>query len=617
MNGYSGKLLRVDLSSGEIRSEPLDEGLMRLYLGGRGLAALVLYNELEPGIDPCGSKNKLVIATGVLTGTPAAVGNRTLIASKSPLTGVWGDSVFGGNFGGELKKAGFDALVINGVSQNPVYLWIENGKTEIRNAEHLWGMETGPVQDEICRDVGKAVILSIGPAGENLVGFASVISELRFCAGRTGMGAVLGSKRLKAIAVRGTADIDIADRKGLISLTQEINRELKNNASIATLTKYGTWNNLTPLQQQGILPTKNFQAGVLDGGHRIESESMVQAILSDRETCPNCPIFCRRVVQMKAPYEISGIYGGPQYETVAALGSLLLNTDPSSIAKAHELCNRYGIDTMSAGAAIAWAMECWERGIDLGRPLPWGDKEVIFSLIEEIAYRKGVGALLADGVASAASKLGKGSEDWALHVKGLEIAMHDPRGKKGMGLAYATANRGGCHLQSIHEDALEAGGPWPELGLGQAMGRKQLEGKAYLIKTMQDYFGSLADSLGLCKFPMNAWRPLTPERILKSVALVTGWNINLEELLMAGERIYNICRLFNVREGINRIHDTLPHRLTEPLPEGASSGERVRPEDLDTLLNEYYVLRDWDDNGMPSRDLLVRLDLANSALHIP
>jgi len=609
MFGYAGKLLRVDLSKGETKREPLSEELARTYLGGRGFAARILYDELKPGIDPLGPDNKIVFATGVLTGTPAPVGNRSLVASKSPLTGIWGDAAFGGWFGGDLKKAGFDAVIVEGTSDRPVYLWINDGQAEIRGASHLWGQETGPAQEAILREVGKAKVLGIGPGGENLVRYASAISELRFCAGRSGMGSVMGSKKLKAIAVKGTKPIAVASREKLIAFTKQINKEIRDSASIATLTRYGTWNNLTPLQRFGILPTKNFQAGVIEGGERLESEAMVEAILTDRQTCPHCPIFCRRVVKMEKPYKLSGSYGGPQYETVAGLGSLVMNTNPAAIAKAHELCNRYGIDTMSTGECIAWAMECWERGIDLGRPLPWGDVETIFTLIEEIAYRRGVGALLADGVRQAAAKVGRGSEAWALHVKGFEMAFHDPRGKKGMGLAYATANRGACHLQTVHEDALEAGGPFPELGLDTAMSRKQLDGKAYLVKITQDYFGTLGDTLGICKFPTNAWRPYTPTRVAQAVALVTGWDINLGELLTAGERIFNLCRMFNVREGISRADDALPSRLGEPLPEGASAGETVSAEDLEKLLEEYYKLRGWDGNGIPTPETLVRLGL--------
>ena len=619
MFGYAGNLLRVNLSTGEMTTELLREETARKYLGGRGFAARFLYTEMGRGADPLGPQNKLIVSTGVLTGTPTPVGNRTTIAAKSPLTSVWGDATFGGRFGGELKRAGFDAVIIDGASEKPVYLYINDGRAEIRDASSLWGLDTGPAQEAILQEVGKATVLGIGPGGENLVRYASVLSELRFSGSRSGMGAVMGSKRLKAIAVRGRAPgaedrrgrprVQIAKPKELTAFARQIIKEIKENKSCTTLGELGTWNNMGPLLRYGILPARNFRQGAIEGGDRLDGPAVAEAILTRRETCPNCPIFCRRVVEMEKPYEVSGIYGGPQYETIAALGSLLMITDPRFIAKAHELCNRYTVDTMSAGECIAWAMECWERGIDLGRPLPWGDEETILTLIEEIAHRRGIGALLADGVREAASRVGQGSEAWALHVKGLEMAMHDPRGKKGMGLSYATGNRGACHLQILHEDALEAGGPYPELKLDKKMSRLQFEGKPYVVKITQDYFGTLGDSLGVCKFPLNAWRPFTPTRLAQAVSMVTGWDVTLEELLTTGERIYNLCRLFNIREGISRKDDTLPLRIGEPLQEGGSAGHTVNQEELNHMLDEYYELRGWDQNGIPTPETLERLGL--------
>lgn len=609
MFGFAGRLLRVNLTQGNVRKEFLSEEVLRKYLGGRGFAARILYDELRPGVDPLSPDNKIVIASGTLTGTPAVAANRALIASKSPLTGIWGDSVFGGMFGAELKKAGYDAIIIEGASEKPVYLYINDDQIEIKDAAHLWGLDTGQTYQSIIKDVGNVKVLGIGQAGENLVRYASAISDLRFCAGRSGMGCVMGSKKLKAVVIRGKGRIEVADRQRLLALSRQIYREIKENPSCGTLTRYGTWNNLTPLQRMGILPTKNFRAGVIKGGEHLESEAINKAILKKRYTCPNCPIVCRPIVEMETPYKVSGAYGGPQYETVAALGSLLMNTDPKVIAKAHEMCNRFGMDTMSTGECIAWAMECWEHGIDLGRPLLWGDRNTILSLIEEISFRKGLGALLADGVKAAAKRIGKGSEAWAIHVKGFEMAMHDPRGKKGMGLSYATANRGGCHLQIIHEEALETGGPFPELGLDRAMSRKQIEGKAYFVKITQDYFGTLNDSLGICKFPTNAWRPFTPNRVAETVALVTGWDVSLKELLITGERIFNLCRLFNIREGINRTADVLPSRLGEPLTEGATAGEVITQKDLTKMLDEYYEIRGWNKNGIPTPETLSRLGL--------
>lgn len=610
MLGFTGKLLRINLSTGEIKKEAIAEEVLKKFLGGRGLAAKILYQELPGKIDPLSAENKLVIVPGALLGTPALAANKTLIASKSPLTGMWGDSVFGGGFGIELKQAGYDGVIIEGKSKHPVYLLIDNDKMEIRKGDHLWGLETGLAQEAILKETGQAKVLTIGPAGENLVKYAAAISELHFVAGRSGMGCVMGAKNLKGIAVRGRGKVNVAHRSELINLTKQIIREIKENPSCGTLTRYGTWNNLTPLQNFGILPTKNFQHGIIEGGERLESEAFNKAILTKRYTCPNCPIFCRPVVEMETPFKISGKYGGPQYETVAALGSLLLNTNPAVIAKAHELCNRYGLDSMSTGACIAWAMECADRGINLGRLLLWGDQETILELIEEIAFRRRVGELLANGLKAAVAQVGQGSEAWAMHIKGLEMAMHDPRGKKGMGLSYATANRGGCHLQIIHEEALEPGGPFPELGLNKAMSRKQLEGKPYMVKITQDYFGTLNDALGICKFPTNAWRPFTPGRMVETISLVTGWSISLADLLETGERIYNLCRLFNIREGANRADDVLSPRLSQPLPAGATAGEIITREDLNKMLDEYYQLRGWDKEGIPLPETLQRLGLA-------
>ena len=610
MYSYAGKVLRVNLSSGEVRAEPLSPEMARTYLGGRGFAARILYDELQPGIDPLSPANKLILATGTLTGTPSPVANRTLAAAKSPLTGLWGDASFGGRFGQELKRAGFDALIIEGAAERPVYLWIHDGQVEIADASDVWGLETGPAQDGIlARTDSRAVVAGIGPAGENKVRYGSLLSELRFSASRTGLGAVMGSKRLKAIAVRGAGRVEVAERSALLALTRRVNKAIQENASCGTLTTYGTWNGLTPVQEAGLLPSRNFQTGVIEGGERLRSEAMRQALLTDTETCPLCPIFCRRVVELTQPYPVEGRYGGPQYETVAALGSLVGITDPAAIAKCHELANRYGLDTISAGVCIAFAMECAERGIDLGRSLRWGDTEAVFELLKEIAYQQGLGAMLANGVREAARQIGQGSEAWAVEVKGLELPMHDPRGKKGMGLAYATAPHGAVHMQGGFDPAFEVGNPYPELGSFDPVDRRSLQGKAQQVKAVQDYWGTLGDSLGFCKFPASPWRPLTPTRVAEAVRLATGWDIDLAELLEAGERIFNLCRLFNVREGVRRKDDTVPPRLAEPLPEGRYQGETLNAEDLATMLDEYYALRGWDEDGVPRPETLARLGL--------
>ena len=611
MYGFIGRLLRVDLTAGTTTVEPLIETVARHYLGGRGLAAYILYRELPGGVDPLSPANKLIFAAGLLTGTPAPTGSRTLVAAKSPLTGIWGDSTFGGFFGTKLKRAGFDAVIIEGQASSPVYLWIHDGEAEIRSAENSWGLETGPARGKILKETaGKASVALIGPAGENRVGYASILADLRYAAGRAGMGTVMGAKRLKAVAVSGTQDPEVAQPQRLRELSRTILRDFRENEASHALSVYGTWLALHGLMGNGILPVHNFRGGEFEQMGRLDSEAFREAVLSHRETCARCSIVCRPVVAFEGSLPVSGEYGGPEYETVAALGSLLDNFDPRVICKANELCNRYGMDTISAGVCIAFAMECTERGIDLGQPVSWGDSTAILSLLRDIAMRQGLGDLLADGVREAARKVGQGSQAWALEVKGLELPMHDPRGKKGQGISFATAPRGADHMQAVHDEGFQIGGPYPELGLSQAMDRHAIEGKARMVKITQDFVGTLADSLGLCKLPMLPWRPLTPKRVVELVHLATNWDISLAELQATGERIFNLCRLFNVREGVGRSDDRLPQRLAEPLPSGKSQGQVFDGQTLERALDEYYAIRGWDQQGTPEPATLDRLGLS-------
>ncbi len=394
-----------------------------------------------------------------------------------------------------------------------------------------------------------------------------------------------------------------------MALNRKLATEYRENESLGLLSRYGTWVGLMGMRRNGILPTKNFQLGTHPDDGAIDQDAMLQATLDHRETCANCPIRCRPAVKAEMKWPLDVRYGGPQYETVAGLGSLLMNYDPEAIAKAHELCNRLGMDTISAGSAIAWAMECSERGVDLGRPLRWGDTQAIFELLEEMAHRRGVGALLAEGTREAARRVGQGSEAWTLEVKGLEFPMHDPRGKKGQGLSYMTCPRGACHMNAIHDEAFEVQSPFPDLGFDLPMSRVAIEGKARLVKITQDYWGTLSDSVGICKFPANAWRPYKAALMAEYIRLVTGWDMGMEEMLLAGERIFNLARMFNVREGVRRKDDSLPPRMAEPLPDGPSAGECISQADLDRMLDEYYALRGWDRDGVPMPETLARLGL--------
>ncbi|HHY48037.1 MAG TPA: aldehyde ferredoxin oxidoreductase family protein [Firmicutes bacterium] len=625
MKGYNGRLLRIDLSQHKIWEEDLDLGLARKFVGGRGLGVAILFRELDNGIDPFSPQNKLVFAVGPFEGPPIPGGSRLVITGKSPLTGLLGDSDLGGYFPLEMKRAGYDAIIVEGKSDRPVYLWVKDGCAELRDAGVLWGRTTFEAQNAIIGELGddKVKVVTIGPAGENLVRYACIAGEVRYFAGRSGLGAVMGSKNLKAIAVRGTGKIDIADPEGLSRLVRELNHAIRTDGSCDSLAKYGTWNSTAPANLNGIIPTKNFRFTTFDKTSEIDGDAMLRTIYAGHRTCPWCPVACRRVVKSDGQYPASPDLGGPQYETVAAFGSLLLNSDPRVIARANELCNLYGLDTISAGVSIAFAMECYERGTlsrqELGGDLKWGDPGGIFRMLEDITYRRGAGDVLAEGVMRASKAIGKGSEEWAMHVKGMELPMHDPRGKKGQAISYATSMKGADHMESMHDEAFQRESALPQLGFAVPMSRKDFQGKPRLVKTMQDYWGAMADSLTVCKLLMIPPRPFSPQRVVDALNYVTGWGIDLEEFVRIGERIYNLGRVFLARElrrepgsgkGASLRHlDALPARFSEPLASGGSQGERISPEDLDRALNEYYELRGWNPGGIPTASKLQELEL--------
>ena len=616
-----GKILRVNLSKQKITVEKLEEKTARKYIGGRGLGAEILFNELKPGIDPLGPENKLVVATGVLTGIPFGGNSRYVVMAKSPLTGIWGEANASGFFGPELKRAGYDAIIIEEKANAPVYLWIHNGEAEIRDANHLWGKITGETQGIIRNEVKdkNTRVACIGPGGENLVKYACIMSDLNRAAGRTGMGAVMGSKRLKAIAARGTEKIEFAEEKKLMELARIANKEVWGGSYGDLLYKYGTDGDLDDLDATGRLPTKNFGKSIFEGAERITGETMAETILVRRKACYACPIACIRVVEAKKPYVVDAAYGGPEYETTAALGSLCMNDNLVAVAKANELCNKYSIDTISTGVAIAFAMECYEKGIITkkdteGIDLTWGNHKAMIQLIEKIAYRKGFGDVLAEGVKRAAEKIGKGAEKFAVHIKGQEVPMHEPRGKKGLAISYATSNRGACHLQAEHDDIFE-NEKWlcPEIGLDETLTHRDRlylgKEKAKMVKIAGDLW-ALYDSLIVCKFTAYPEGGISVGRLADIVVAATGWDITINDLMIVGERAFNLCRAFNVREGITRKDDVLPTRLMEPLPEGPYKGETIPQNLLNRVLDDYYEFRGWHkETGIPSEKKLIELDL--------
>ncbi len=615
-HGYNGRILRLDLSSGDKIVEEPGEIFYRRHLGGWSLIAHYLLRELEPGIDPLGEENTLIFACGPITGAPIAGSGRNAVGGKSPLTGLFGEADVGGYWGAELKRAGYDALIVEGRAKKPVYIWIHDDQVEIRDASHLWGLLTAPAQEAIQGELGDPLIrvTQIGPAGERLVRFACVVNDLHHFAGRTGMGAVMGSKNLKAIAVRGREPLPIADPEGLRALSRWL---LENYMDLAgELHDDGTADGVEYLNKKGGLPTRNFQAGSFEAAEAIAGSTMTDTILVGRKGCFSCAIRCKRRVAAEEPYKVDPTYGGPEYETVAALGSNCGIGDLVAIAKGNELCNAYGLDTISTGSAIAFAMECYENGLLTGNDtdgleLTFGNAPAMIGLVERIARREGLGDLLAQGVKRAAEKIGSGAQEYALHVKGQEIPMHEPRWKQGLGVGYALSPTGADHCHNLHDSiytkekralreirALGILEPLPVDDLGPAKVRLLLYVTNWRV---------LINSLGLCIF-----LPYDFHRVRDIVNTVTGWNTSLWELLKVGERGHVLARAFNAREGLNVEEDRLPRRFFEPLGAGTLSleGVAIDKERFKEALNTYYRMAGWDPaTGIPTRERLEELDI--------
>ena len=608
--GFAGNILRVDLAKKEVKVEPTPEAWMKEYLGGNGFAARILFDELKPGIDPLGPDNILIFATGALTGTLFPCSGRWGAYAKSPLTtAIWGEAHSGGYWGPELKYAGFDAVAIYGRAEKPVYLYVEDGKAEIRDATHLWGkdvFETDAIlREELGEDI-KAVY--IGPAGEKLVRLACIMDSMFRAAGRCGIGAVMGSKNLKAIAARGSRDIEVVDPEKFLEVTDALREKMKENAITGeSLPLYGTDVLVNIVNAAGIFPTYNFQQGWHPESHKISGETLREEILVKNRACRFCNIRCARYSAiLTGPY--AGYVGeGPEYETVWAFGAQCGVFRLDAIHAANTLCNKYGLDTISTGNIIGWAMELYERGIITdadteGVKLTFGNDEAMVEMVRRIALREGkLGDLLAEGWLRAAEKIGKGSERLIMGVKGLGLPAYEPRGVWGHGLAYATSVRGGCHLRAYMIA--------PEiLGVPKKMDPMTVEGKAEMCKLLQDYF-AVVDSVQVCKFVTFA---LTIDDFAPALTALTGWEYTGEKLLKIGERIYNLERMIQCREGVGRKDDTLPERLTkEPAPVGPPKGKAVP---LEQLLDEYYKARGWDvATGIPTPEKLRELGLEKAA----
>ncbi|HHY93878.1 MAG TPA: aldehyde ferredoxin oxidoreductase family protein [Firmicutes bacterium] len=604
-HGYQGKVLKVDLSERSIRICAPGQSFYRRYMGGSAWGAYFLLKELRPGIDPLGPENLLVVAPSVVTGVPISGFSRFNLTAKSPLTGAIGDTQAGGWFGPELKAAGFDAVVVGGQADVPVYLWIHDGICEIKNAAELWGLETGDVETRIRNGLGdrRVRVISIGPGGENLVRYACVLSEGKFAAGRTGMGAVMGSKRLKAIAVRGTHPPDFFDPERLRTIAKEVPARLKANPGISAVSMMGSAMGVTWQQAEAGLPTRNFSSGVFDAAYKLGGEHIYRTIHTGRrDTCFACGVHCKQVVAARDPYTVDPYYGAPEYESLAALGSYVGVGDTVTVCKAAELCNRYGLDTISVGASIAFAMECYERELITkadtdGLDLRFGNGSAVLRLIEMIAYRRGLGDLLAEGLQAAVEKVGPESAAFALHAKGNPFPAHMPRVKRSLGLAYAVVPFGADHVSSEHDPVLAPTAP-PSVkeryhGLGlydEAEPSEMNYDKVRFFYYTQMLF-SIFDTLEVC---IRAFSIYDLPQLDEIVRAATGWKTTFFELMKVGERRFNMLRCFNAREGFTREHDKLPARMWEALRGGESEGLKMSPEELEWAKNAYYGMAGWD-----------------------
>jgi aldehyde:ferredoxin oxidoreductase len=599
MNGWRGQILRVNLTRGTTKTEPLDPKLARAYIGGRGLGTKLLIDEIDPKLDPLAPNNKLIMATGPLTGTGASTGGRYMVITKSPLTGAIACSNSGGYFGSEVKFCGYDFLILEGRAKEPVYLWLNNDSVEIRPAGKVWGKTTHQTEDHLKAETHpEAKVCSIGPAGEKLAFTACIMNDKHRAAGRSGVGAVMGSKHVKAIVAKGTQSVTVVRPRDFMAASLAVVGKLK--ASPVTgegLPKYGTPILVNVINAHGFLPTRNFQQGQFEGAEQVSGETIADTILTKNKGCFACTIACSRVSEVKEG-KYRGAGEGPEYESEWALGISTGVSDLAAVTKANYLCNELGMDTIEAGVAVATSMELYERGYipagDVARPLRFGDADALVWLIEEMGHRRGFGELAAQGGYRVAERYGH--PELFMGSKKQAFPAYDGRGAQGMALGYATSNRGACHLRG-YTISVEV------FGIPKKMDPFLTEGKAEVSKLFQDVT-AFVDSVGMCLFTTFG---IGAEDIVPMLEAATGAGYSLEECLKIGERIWNLERLFNLKAGLSGKDDTLPPRiLHEGIPEGPAKGMVGR---LGEMLPEYYRLRGWDGTGVPTKAKLKELAL--------
>jgi len=604
--------LDVDLSSGTTKDYEIPSKWLPLHLGGRGIAARILLYELNGLEDPLSPENILIFATGPFQGTGLLGAGRHVVMAVSPKTKSVADSYVGGYFGHELGRSGYDGILVRGIAPQPVILTLIDGVAELQPAGELWGRGTGETEVELKKLFPNGRVASIGIAGESLVHMACIIHDRSRAAGRPGLGTVMGAKRLKAVVVRGNQPKPLCDPARFEKERAQY-AKLVFDEGMQQFGEYGTSRLVVPLSEMGILPTRNFQEGVFDRAEEIGGTRIHDTILVGRETCAGCPIRCKRAVKTAfLGREVFPEFGGPEYETAAALGPLCLNDNLDAISLANQLCNDYGIDTISAGVVCAFLMEASEKGL-IDEQVPWGDGEAIVALIDQIARREGIGDRIADGLEPFAKAIGA---DFAMTIKGVEIPMHEPRGKQGLGISYATSPRGATHMEGMHDTMLEMENAAPELGVDRAYDRFTLADKPNVAKIFED-LRSFEDSLILCIFTSrSSGDKYRYPQIRSLLEAVTGVATSAEEMLRIGERNYALLRLHAARAGYSTDQDGLPKRFFEPLTRGASAGHSVDPETLRDAIQSYYKKRGYDRFG-PTDDTLRRLDLEDCVGMIP
>ena len=606
--GYMGKLLYINLSNRSISEKGLDDTVARDYIGGCGLGAKLLADMTGPETDPLGEDNPLIFAGGPLTGTGLFNSDRFDLVTKSPATGIFAESSAGGYWGGKFKKCGYDALVVTGKASKPVYITITNDKAEIKSAEQLWGKDTIETTNRLIAVEGdKAKAAVIGVAGERLSTISGIITDGRHgrTLGRCGVGAVMGSKRLKAIVVNGSKTVELADKSRITDINKQMSKLIQNN--MQGMKDAGTSGGLDASEELGNLPIRNwYQGSWKEGAAATTGMTMTRKRLKKPYHCGTCMISCGRVIEvLDGPYKGQEV-AGPEYETMGLLGTNLMNDDLDTIIKANELCNRYGLDTISTGGVIGFAMEAFEKGLITvketeGLEIIWGNPVVILTLISQIGERKGIGRLLGEGVKRAAEKIGGTAKEFAAEVKGLEPPAHDGRAKFTAAIGMATSNRGACHLSGFAHD-FEEGAVLEDLGTPALHDRFVKEEKAENVFRMQNLMGML-DSVAACKFALFGGLTINP--LIEAINAVTGWDMDRTEFFRTGERIFTIKRLYNNFHGISRKDDTLPVRM---LRHRRGGGTNQLPP-LYAMLDEYYTFRGWDEMGIPTKSKVEELGL--------